>query len=142
MTNTQVISNLWQEFREAINKAYAATKNDAYDATSGLRDYAEDTGWVDDLQTLLDTEMANERQHRKGRPMVAGFGAGAAARLILMQTASRQALKGELPASTDYLIIRHTAFEAELIGYLVREQLHKDWHKAIESFDYAKLMAA
>lgn len=134
MTNTQIINNLWQEFREAINKAYGEH--------SELRDYSENTGWVDDLQTLLDTEMANERQHRKNRPMVPGFGAGAAARLILMQNASRQAKKAEMPATIDYLRIRHTVFEAEILGYLVREYLADAWHVAVEHYDYAKLMAA
>ncbi len=137
MTTTQIIGNLWQEFREAINQTYLKDKTDAGYA---LRDYAEDTGWVDDLQTLLDAEIANERQHRKGRPMVPGFGAGAAARLILMQNASGQAKKAAMPETLQYLVIRHTAFEAEILGYLVREQLPEAWHKAVESFDYAKLM--
>jgi len=59
-----------------------------------------------------------------------------------MQNASRQAKKAVLPLATDYLIIRHTAFEAELLGYLVREHLADAWHVAVEHYDYAKLMAA
>jgi hypothetical protein len=140
MTNTQVINNLWQEMREAINRAYAKAGNNQ--DLICLRDYAENISWSDDLQKLLDTETANERQHRGTRPQVVGFSAGTAAKLILMQNVIKGARLFKLPSAVDYLRYRHSAFEAEVIGFLVRSQLEKDWFRAVESYDYAKLMAA
>jgi hypothetical protein len=142
MTNTQVISNLWQEMREAINQTYANAGDDQ--DLICLRDYSENTGWVDDLQKLLGAgaETANEKQHRGTRPQVVGFSSGTASKLILMQNVIRGARLPKLPSAVDYLRFRHTAFEAEVIGFLVRKHLHADWIKAVDSFDYAQLMAA
>lgn len=147
MTNTQIINNLWQEFREAINQTYRS--NDATCRTGGfnddincLRDYAEDVSWTDDLAALLGRETANERQHRSNRPQVIGFSAGTAAKLILMTNACKGAELTELPRATAFLVLRQTAVEAEVIGWLCRERLVEPWRRAVKSFDYAKLMQA
>lgn len=142
MTNTQIIRNLWQEMRDAINQTYALSSLDKSGDRACLRDYAENVSWSDDLQKLLHTEMANEREHRKGRPMVPGFGVGTAARLVLMTNVVKGSQMLELPRSTAFLVLRKTAVEAEVIGFLIKDQLAEAWVKAIESFDYAELMKA
>lgn len=143
MTTTQIINQtLWNEFREAINRAYQTNgKGEAFTDDFGcLRDYADFMG--DALQQLLDRETANERQHRSHRPAVPGFSAGTAARLILMENARKGAELSEMPRATAFLVLRQTAVEAEVIGYIVRDYLPKPWRDAVANLDYAKLMKA
>lgn len=141
MTTTQIINQtLWNEFRESINKAYKAAKS-GEDAEC-LRDYAENISWSDDLQKLLDRETANERQHRSNRPSIPGFSAGTAARLIIMQNAVKGYLDPEMPKATAFITWRQTAAEAHLVGFLAKSCIDPNWVKAVENFDYAKLMAA
>src|ERR1700676_3858466 len=84
MSTKQIVDNLWNEMREAINRAYAiADKNRDADGTC-LRDYAENISWSDSLAALLGRESANERQHRSNRPSVPGFSVDTASKLILM----------------------------------------------------------
>src|SRR5258708_4071984 len=98
MTNTQIIANLWNEFRNAIDTTYTTLGN-LSDDHACLRDYARDISWSDDLQKLLDAETVNERQHRSNRPQIVGFSAGTAAKLILMQNAIKGAGMAKLPKS-------------------------------------------
>lgn len=140
MTNTQVIANLWQELREAINQTYKESKPG--DDSQCLRDYAENISWSDNLAALLGRETANERQHRRNRHMVIGFSAGTAAKLILMNNVVKGAQMTAMPSATAFLVLRQTACEAEVIGYLCREYLPIDWIRAVDTFDYAKLMQA
>jgi len=141
MTTTQIINQtLWNEFRESITKAYRAAKSG--DDAECLRDYAENTGWTDDLEKLLETETANERQHRSNRPAIPGFSAGTAARLIIMQNAVKGYLDPEMPKATAFLVWRKSAAEAHLIGFLAKGFFDPNWVKAVEKFDYAKLMQA
>lgn len=141
MTASQIINQtLWSEMRQAINNAYASA-GDNQDLQC-LRDYAEDISWSDDLQKLLDHETANEREHRRNRPSIPGFGCSTAARLIIMRNVSDGSKMEALPKATAFLVLRKTAVEAEVIGFLIREYLAPEWHKAVNSYDYAKLMAA
>jgi hypothetical protein len=146
MTTQQKINGLWQELRTAINRAYEASQinhsNRFLDDAQCLRDYAENISWNDDLSALLARETANERQHRTNRPSVHGFSAITAAKLILMENVSKGAQMAELPKATAFLVLRHTAVEAEVIGFLISSQLSPEWHKAVKSFDYAALMKA
>lgn len=138
MTTTQIINQtLWNEFRESINKAYAAAK--AEDDTICLRDYAENVSWSDDLQRLLDEETNNEKQHRNGRSVV-GFSPATAARLLIMQNAVKGYLDPEMPKATAFITWRRSAAESHLIGFLAKAFIDPNWVKSVESFDYAKLM--
>ena len=81
------IDTLWNQFRDAIDAAYAETQKkdfsgDAYADSSCLRDYARDISWSDDLAKLLANEEANERDHRRNRPSPKGFSVVNAAKLI------------------------------------------------------------
>lgn len=144
MTTAQVINQtLWREMREAINKAYANRPDPENDNDADcLRDYAENISWSDDLQKLLDRETQNEREHRRNRPVVPGFGASTAARLILMENVRKGAEMDEMPKATAFLALRQTAVEAEVIGFLIKEFLSTEWRKAVASYDYAELMKA
>ena len=151
MNTTQTINGLWQELRQAINRTYEQGSGadlrtqagiDAQDNAGVLRDYAENISWSDDLAALLGRETANERQHRTNRPSVPGFSANTAAKLILMENVSKGAQMAELPKATAFLVLRRTAVEAEVIGYLISGQLSTEWHQAVKSFDYSKLMKA
>lgn len=141
MTTTQIINQtLWAEFREAINKAYADAKID--DDQICLRDYVENISWSDDLARLLDRETENERQHRKGRPMIAGFSAGTAAKLLIMQNAVKGYLDPAMPKATAFITWRQTAAETHLIGFLAKAKFDPKWVEAVEKYDYAQLMKA
>ena len=140
MTVSQIINQtLWHELRETINKAYAADQSEDGQC---LRDYAQNVSWSDALVNLLDREVANEKQHRKGRPTVAGFGPYVAAKLILFNNIVTGAKMADCPRATAFLVLRQTAVEAEVIGWLIRKHLDPAWVKAVESYDYAKLMQA
>jgi hypothetical protein len=140
--NKKLISILWVEMRSRINAAYADTqgKSYQYDDQTCLRDYAEDISWNDDLSALLGRESANERQHRAHRPSVPGFSIESAAKLIIMSKIADGAKLAEMPKATEFLILRKTAAEARLIGYLARNFITPEWSKTVTDLDYAKLM--
>jgi hypothetical protein len=134
------ITDLWADFRTAINAAYAeADKTNNQDGQC-LRDYAEDISWSDDLAKMLGRETANERQHRSNRPSPKGFSVGDAAKLILMNCAASGATMAAMPRATTFLTHRDTAAEATLIGFLARKHLPATWQEGIKALDYAKLM--
>lgn len=140
MTTSQIINQtLWNELREAINKTYELDKSDD---SQCLRDYAENISWSDALAELVGRETANERQHRSNRPSVPGFSCGTAARLILMNNVAKGARMDSMPSAMAFLVLRQTAVEAEVIGWLIRKHLDPNWIAAVENLDYAKLMAA
>lgn len=141
MTTKHEIDNLWREMRRFINEAYALDRNPSDDNSTGcLRDYAENISWSDDLAALLGREAANERQHRSNRPSVSGFSAETAAKLIIMRNVRGGAALAEMPKATTFLVLRQTAVEAEVIGWLIKARIDPRWLEAIESYDYAKLM--
>jgi hypothetical protein len=143
MNNTQHIDALWQQFRRAINKTYAAVQEHPYpinDDAQCLRDYAENISWSDDLAALLGRETANERQHRRNRPAIKGFSSETAAKCILMNNALKGAQMPALPSATAFLVLRQTAVEAEVIGFLVKYHLHDAWREAVNMLDYSELM--
>ena len=144
MTNTQKINTLWDEMRQAINKAYDehGQRLSFDDGMGCLRDYAENISWSDGMAALLGRESANERQHRRNRPSVPGFSVGTAAKLILMTNVADGAKREELPSATAFLVLRQTAVEAQVIGFLIRNYLEPEWIAAVKSLDYARLMQA
>lgn len=139
MNTKQKIDGLWDEFREAINKAYAVAEKVRDEDGCCLRDYAENISWSDSTARLLGRETANERQHRSNRPSVPGFSNESAAKLILMREASRVKT---MPCATTFLISRQTAIEAQVIGFLAKNQLTDAWRDAVKALDYADLMKA
>jgi hypothetical protein len=145
MTTTQIINNtLWRELRKSINRAYADCSKESLtqrlrDDLTCLRDYAENISWSDALEQLLERETLAEKQHRGTRSVV-GFSAGTAARLILMQNVVKGANMTKEPRATEFLVLRQTAVEAEVIGWIMGAWLDPNWIKAVESYDYAKLM--
>jgi hypothetical protein len=146
MTTSQIINQtLWNELRESINKAYAAPaergSQDEHERAC-LRDYAENISWSDALSALAGRETANERQHRSNRPSVPGFSCSTAAKLILMTNVAQGAKAEAMPSATAFLVLRQTAVEAQVIGWLIRKHLDAKWIEAVENLDYAKLMAA
>jgi hypothetical protein len=144
MNVTKQVNSLWAEFRKAINSSYAVGNRTQDDDLVCLRDYAENVSWSDDLSALLGRETANERKHRQSGNGLAphGFSAGTASMLILMRAAADGAFMTEMPRATTFLVLRQTAAEAQLIGFLCRHALSAEWCKAVRALDYAKLMAA
>ena len=140
MNTKQKIDGLWDEFREAINKAYAVAEKVRDEDGCCLRDYAENISWSDSTARLLGRETANERQHRSNRPSVPGFSNESAAKLILMQQAATGALSKEMPRATAFLVFRQSAIEAEVIGYLIRNFVTVEWRESLAELDYVKLM--
>ncbi|MGB8800690.1 MAG: hypothetical protein WCC97_08385 [Candidatus Acidiferrales bacterium] len=140
MNTKQKVDKLWEDFRAAINAAYAEAEKSRNDDGLCLRDYAENISWSDALRDLLARETANERQHRSNRPSVAGFSAETAAKLILMQQAGIGALQPTMPCATAFLVFRQSAVEAQVIGFLAKKHLTVEWRVALAEFDYAKLM--
>ena len=151
MNTKQKVDTLWREMREAINAAYAIADKESRNLQGNyrqhedgmcLRDYAENISWSDSLAGLLGRESANERQHRSNRPSIPGFSVETAAKLILMEQMKNGAEDLELPRATAFLVFRKTAIEAQVIGYLIREQLTSAWRESVSALDYAKLMKA
>jgi len=141
MSKTSVqIDSLWSEFRKAINSTYEQADKSKDENGICLRDYAENVSWSDSLARLLDRETANEKAHRSGRPAVSGFSARTAAKLILLGNAAEGSNAANLPSATAFLVLRQTAVEAQVIGFLSRSFLSSSWRESIKAFDYAKLM--
>src|SRR4029077_19197040 len=136
------INKLWDMMRTAVTAAYLdADKRNDQDGIC-LRDYAENTSWSDNMAALLGRESANERRHRSNRPSVQGFSVDTAAKLILMTNMAEQATRNVMPNASAFLVLRQTAVEAEVLGFLARTFLSDKWRVAVKSFDYAKLMQA
>ena len=146
MNTKQKVDKLWEQMRDSINAAYAAGDADkthaGWDEKTCLRDYAENISWSDSTARLLGRESANERQHRTGRPSVSGFSVETAAKLILMRNVADGSRLSAMPPATNFLILRQTAVEAEIIGYLIREFVSDEWRQAVDSLDYTKLMTS
>jgi len=145
MNTKRQIDTLWFSFRTAINKAYEhadylSKHGNSQEPRTALRDYAENISWSDNLSGLLGRETANERQHRTNRPSVPGFSPQSAAKLILMSQVSEGANLDAVPDGTTFLVFRQTAAEARVLGYLCKSFLTPEWHAAIHSLDYSKLM--
>lgn len=145
MANTKTkVDALWRDLRLAINKAYAGAKElpagQQRDDLECLRDYAEDISMTDDLEGLLNRETVNEKQHRYNRPSVPGFSAETASKLILMENVRKGMEMAEMPRATAFLVLRQTAVEAEVIGFLIKGSLHEQWSQVVASLDYAALM--
>ena len=132
----QHITCLWAELRNIIDQTYQA--NIEEDAKS-LRDYARNQSWSDDLEKLLADETANERQHRSLRA-VRGFSSSDAAKLIICGNVLRGSELAEMPSALTFITFRHSAAEANLLGYLVRANVTPEWKRAVESLDYAECM--
>jgi hypothetical protein len=145
MKTKQTIAELWIEFRDAIDKAYRqADTSKGHDSPAlNLRDYANNVSWSDSLRALLDREIESEKQHRRGHvPAIKNFSIDTAAKLLLMQYALRGAQMTEMPSAVDLLVHRKTAVEAEVIGFLIKKHLSREWEERLGTLDYAALMSA
>lgn len=140
MSTKTAINLLWIELRQYINRAYAVADKERNDDGICLRDYAENISWSDSLAALLGRETANERQHRSNRPSVPGFSNETAAKLILMENIRTGAEMAAMPSAAAFLVLRKTAVEGQVIGYLIREYLPQEWRETVASLDYVKLM--
>ena len=140
MSTITTVNNLWAEFRASINAAYKTAVN-KYDYRTGmkLRNYAEDQHPFDALHDLLKRESAAERRHR-GTDTYFGFPVTIAAKLELMEKARSGATSPQPPDPLQLLTCRPTALEAEVIGYLIRHHVNKQWLQAVDALDYPKLM--
>lgn len=99
--------------------------------------------WHDDLAALLGREAANERQHRKGKPdsvTLPNVSIDTATKLILLGNVESGTRLPEMPSALGMLQIRHTALEAEVIGFIVREFLSDGWKQRAGRLDYFKVM--
>ena len=141
MSTKTKVDDLWNQFRAAINAAYASATL-ANDDGQTLRDYAENISWSDDLAGLLGRESAEERRHRANRPSVPSFSVGTAAKLLVMENARKGAAMDEMPKACAFLVLRKTAVESEVIGFLARKHLSAEWQAAVNGLDYAELMKA
>ena len=140
------INQLWEQFRDAVDAAYAEAQTQkfsgsAHDESSCLRDYARNVSWSDDVEKLLATETANERQHRQTRS-VRGFSSQDAAKLILCDNVLRGSELGAMPSALTFITFRASAAEANLLGYLIRAHITPEWKRAVSSLDYSKCMKA
>jgi hypothetical protein len=140
MNTKQRIDTLWEDFRFAINAAYAESVKTRDEELACLRDYAENISWSDNLARLLGREAAEERRHRSGRPAIKDFSIDSAAKLMIMHFAEQGAGMAELPKATGFLVYRQTAIESEVIGFLARVCLAQEWRESVKSLDYAELM--
>ena len=143
-TTHQHINQLWEHFRDALDAAYAdaqttAFSGSAHDLSSCLRDYARNVSWSDDVEELLATETANERQHRQART-VRGFSSQDAAKLIICGNVLRGSELAEMPSALTFITFRASAAEANLLGYLVRAHLATGWKESVQSLDYSECM--
>lgn len=134
----QTIAECWDQMRDAIDKAYK-TGNIPVEHTAALRDYARDISWSDDLEKLLDREIANERQHRSTRT-IRGFSCLFAARLIVMNNVARGTFAAEMPSALTFITWRPEAAEAHLLGYLIRHAISADWCQTVDSMSYSDMM--
>jgi hypothetical protein len=134
----QHISHIWSELRDIIDQTYQA--NIGEDAKS-LRDYARNQSWSDSLEKLLAEETTNERQHRSLRS-VRGFSPSDAAKLIICGNVLRGSELNEMPSAMTFITFRHSAAEANLLGYLIRANVTPEWKQAVSSLDYAECMEA
>jgi hypothetical protein len=130
-TTHQHINQLWEQFRDAIDAAYADTQNTNRDS---LRDYARNQSWSDTVEKLLAEETANERQHRQSRT-VRGFSSQDAAKLIICGNVLRGTELETIPSALTFITFRHSAAEANLIGYLIRAHVTPEWKQSFNSLD-------
>lgn len=143
-TTHQHIDQLWEQFRDAIDAAYAdaQTKDfsgSAHDESSCLRDYARNISWSDAIERLLASETANERQHRQTRT-VRGFSSQDAAKLIICGNVLRGSELAEIPSALTFITFRTSAAEANLLGYLIRAHVTPEWKESVDSMDYSECM--
>lgn len=148
MTLKDRIVGLFDQFEHAIVVAYTDARSNSGQSIGAerLRDYCPDHAPINRLDRLVRTEAEHEKRHREmGRAFLSECGAsikrppissGVAAMLIVM----RNAADGDMPDASDYLVIRDSAFEAQIIGALVRPYLSDEWRAAVQSLDYAKIM--
>jgi hypothetical protein len=136
-TTHQHISQLWQGLREVIDRAYES--HPVEEEKNALRDYAKDQSWSDDLEKLLASETANERQHRNARS-VRGFSSQDAAKLIICNNVLRGSELEQIPSALTFISFRASAAEANLLGYLIRGFVTPEWKASVESLDYADCM--
>jgi hypothetical protein len=144
LTTHQHINQIWEQFRDAVDAAYADAQTKdfsggAHDESSCLRDYARNISWSDDVEKLLATETANERQHRHTRT-VRGFSSQDAAKLIICGNVLRGSELSAIPSALTFITFRPSAAEANLLGYLIRAHVTPEWKESVKSLDYSACM--
>jgi hypothetical protein len=142
----QHINQLFSQFRDAIDAAYAAAQTkgfsgSAHDEINCLRDYARNISWSDAVAKLLTAETANERQHRQSRS-VRGFSSQDAAKLILCGNVLQGSELQTIPSALTFITFRPSAAEANLLGFLIRAHVTPEWKQAVSSLDYCECMKA
>jgi hypothetical protein len=141
MNTKQKIEFLWTTFQAAINSSYSQSRQFTISDQTALRDYATDMAFEDKLETLLAKTRDEERHHRRFRDhAVKGFSIDSAAKLLLMHAAKDGAESRSSLSAVKMLTVRHTALEAEVLGYLAKTFLGHTWRAEVTALDYAKLM--
>ena len=132
MTLEKHVDTLWAQLERAID----ASTHDG----EVLSDY-KSTAWQCNLDSLLKTATAEERQHRSG--MYSGQYRGSArfgAKVIMLSNvADGAALKSE-PLAKLFLMIRRSAAEAMTLGYYLRADLTPEYIAAAQKLDYSDIM--
>jgi hypothetical protein len=134
------VNRLWEQLEDALTRGY---KTNA-EVREHLRDYVPDVGWNDKLAALVGREAAAEREHRKfvGGEFNENVPVGVSARLMVVQKIGEGAQLASMPLATDFLNMRHSAVEARVVGYLLREVLSEEWVAEAVALDYAKAVSA
>lgn len=138
MNTKKTINELWQQMRDAIDATRQGADYPSPEAD--LNGYCQNLGFWDKLQILLDAEASNERQHRRNRSF-RGFSVESAAKLILMRNVASGAGENKIIPASHILVIRKTAFEALVIGFLIARKLPAGWVESVTELEYEQLMA-
>ena len=143
MDRTKYIDGLWREFEQFFTAAYNDKAGDS-EERAALRDYTPNQTWHNELEALVEAEVKNERQHRRGAPanFKAPISAYTAAKLLIMNAAADGAQQEKMPSALLFITWRRTSAEANLLGYLIRRQVQVSWIAAVKTQDYAEIMNA
>jgi hypothetical protein len=148
MSKQQQINKLWREFETSLEKCYTDAQSEARerqeyrnDYRDCLRDYAK-ASWNDALAKLVGAEASHERKYRGSNhsPIPAWFTVNIATKLLIMNNAADGTKLETMPEATIFLIMRDTAAEAVLIGWLARGYLSEQWKVEVKKLDYAELI--
>lgn len=122
------IKSLWKELVSAIDQ----TKN------ADAQEFRRNDFYR--LETLLQEETANERQHRRFVSGAYAVSSSVGAKITLLHNVARGARLSEMPTATTFILFRRSAAEAMLLGYLLRDGLTPQFVDEAYSLDYPSLM--
>lgn len=142
----QQIDALWEQLRGIINYSYnrqrAAENHDEAEIADALRDFAENQSMNDALLSLLDREAASEVKHRNFVSGSYPISKTTSAKLLIMAAVVQGAGMLAMPSALSFLLLRKTAAEARVLGFLIRHDIPGDWLKEAAALDYSKIMNA